>query len=170
MPSAEQADVLAPLRAPENADCKALRRSDCADVRSALDEALEVVAATDPTIFRTNDVVHHDFHHRNLLVHSDTVVAVFDWEGARAGDSRLDLCTLGFWLSVQSDGMFDPAARDLVDNAITESVEPRVRAAMTAHIAVGLMGFGLRSDATTLGYILSGVRRWCRPRWLPAIT
>lgn len=44
-----------------------------------------------------DDLVHLDFHHRNVLRDAeDKLVAVVDWEGARGGDRRFDLVTLAF--------------------------------------------------------------------------
>ncbi|HEX3813576.1 MAG TPA: aminoglycoside phosphotransferase family protein [Mycobacteriales bacterium] len=56
-----------------------------------IDRALETARNSDPRVFRTNDVVHGDFHPGNVLVRGDAVAAVIDWESARPGDSRADL-------------------------------------------------------------------------------
>jgi aminoglycoside phosphotransferase (APT) family kinase protein len=42
------------------------------------------------------DLVHFDFHHRNLLREGDRLVAVIDWEGSRPGDRAFDLVTFCF--------------------------------------------------------------------------
>jgi len=44
----------------------------------------------------SHDVVHMDFHHRNVLRQEERVVAVVDWEGSRSGDRVLDLVTFCF--------------------------------------------------------------------------
>jgi aminoglycoside phosphotransferase (APT) family kinase protein len=48
----------------------------------------------------TGDVVHNDFHHRNVLRVGDRLSAVVDWEGCTDGDRRLDLVTFAFGLLV----------------------------------------------------------------------
>ena len=63
-------------------------------VVTILDEVVEVGARTDVDMFRTTDVVHGDFHHRNFLAVGDEVTAVFDWETAAVGDARADLAKL----------------------------------------------------------------------------
>ncbi len=42
------------------------------------------------------DVVHFDFHHRNLLRVGDHMSAVVDWEGSTSGDRVFDLVTFCF--------------------------------------------------------------------------
>jgi aminoglycoside phosphotransferase (APT) family kinase protein len=42
------------------------------------------------------DLVHLDFHHRNLLRDGQRLVAVIDWEGSRPGDRVFDLVTFCF--------------------------------------------------------------------------
>jgi hypothetical protein len=44
------------------------------------------------------DVVHLDFHHRNMLRVGDRLSAVVDWEGCTSGDRAFDLVTFCFGL------------------------------------------------------------------------
>ena len=46
---------------------------------------------------RTNDIVHGDFQHMNILVQDEQISGVVDWEGSYAGDGVFDLVTLLFY-------------------------------------------------------------------------
>ena len=47
--------------------------------------------------FPDGDLVHMDFHHRNVLQQDGQLVAVIDWEGLETGDCNFDLVTLFFY-------------------------------------------------------------------------
>lgn len=68
-------------------------RPDTVDkgIHDIIDHTLEIAATADATVFRTNDVVHGDFHPGNVLMQSDAITAIIDWEAAEPGDSRADL-------------------------------------------------------------------------------
>jgi hypothetical protein len=55
-----------------------------------------------PAAFPQHDLMHFDFHHRNLLVRRRRLTAVVDWDGVRAGDRVFDLVTLAFCSAVAS--------------------------------------------------------------------
>lgn len=62
-------------------------------------ELLDWCRSVDVPPLPDGDLVHTDFHHRNVLRdEDDELVAVIDWEGARGGDRRFDLATLAFCL------------------------------------------------------------------------
>jgi aminoglycoside phosphotransferase (APT) family kinase protein len=46
---------------------------------------------------RTNDIVHADFAHANILVQADQISGVVDWHAAYAGDCCFDIATLLFY-------------------------------------------------------------------------
>jgi hypothetical protein len=46
---------------------------------------------------RTDDIVHVDFAHANILVHADQVSGVVDWQAAYAGDCSFDIASLLFY-------------------------------------------------------------------------
>ncbi len=157
-------EPLAAIRDPLAADCRALQCSDDPYLRTVYDEAAAVVQGTDPAVFRDRDVVHHDFHHRNFLARDGRVVAVFDWEGARAGDSAVDLCSLA-WSSHPGSPTRTGAADALVSAAVDSDVQPAVAAGIAAGRAIEKLAFGLRSDPDTLKDVILSVEGWLRPRW-----
>jgi hypothetical protein len=53
-----------------------------------------------PAAFPQHDLMHCDFHHRNLLVRHRRLTGVVDWDGVRAGDRVFDLVTLAFCSAV----------------------------------------------------------------------
>lgn len=158
-------DPLAAVRSPAAPDCRALRHASDPVIRSLYDEARAVVESNDPAIFRTEDIVHHDFHHQNFLVRDGRVVAVFDWEGASGGDSRVDLCVLA-WSTKPGLASRSPGADALTAAAVTREVDPEVAAAIAAGRAIDKLAFGLRSDVDTLAGVLASVHACMRPRWL----
>lgn len=157
-------DQLGALIRPASSDAHASIRN-CGDPRAIdiLDEALAVGVRTGLSDFRCNDIVHNDFHASNLLVRGDRVVAVFDWEGARAGDSRADLTTLAWCLDPSEDHV-DPQALALI-RAEVETIQPEVRAALAAEFAIGKLAFAVGAGPQTLAHIIQLAETWLRPQW-----
>jgi hypothetical protein len=76
-----------------------------ATLRGAADvplaETLRAAAdGIDARAFPQHDLMHCDFHHRNLLVRHRRLTGVVDWDGVRAGDRVFDLVTLAFCSAV----------------------------------------------------------------------
>jgi hypothetical protein len=46
---------------------------------------------------RTNDIVHGDFQHANILIDNERISGVVDWDGFGAGDCIFDIATLLFY-------------------------------------------------------------------------
>jgi len=46
---------------------------------------------------RTNDIVHGDFQHSNILIHDEQISGIVDWDGSCAGDCTFDIATLLFY-------------------------------------------------------------------------
>ncbi|MEQ4210245.1 phosphotransferase [Actinopolymorpha sp. B9G3] len=159
---AELVDWLCDGDGPEQ---QAVRRSGDPRVSRLLDEAIEVGLRTDPAIFRGADVVHNDFHYANLLVRGEEVVAVFDWEGARAGDSAVDLTTLA-WYASASDNPVTAATAALVRAELDAAVPPEVRAALAARFAVGKLAFAIGARPDYLPGTLEMAETWLRPQWV----
>jgi thiamine kinase-like enzyme len=89
----------------------------------------------------SGDIVHVDFHHRNMLRTGDELVAVIDWEGCKDGDRMFDLVTFAFGLPV--------AARDAtVDSRLREyllrNTDSRALAAYVAHMALRRIDWTIR--------------------------
>ncbi|HVX44322.1 MAG TPA: aminoglycoside phosphotransferase family protein [Mycobacteriales bacterium] len=157
-------DPLAGVRSAQAPDCLTLQDAADPAIRALYAEARAVIDANDPSIFRTTDIVHHDFHHRNFLVRDGRVVAVFDWEGASGGDSRVDLCGLA-WTTRPGLPSRTPEADALTAAAVAREVDPDVAAALAAGRAVEKLAFGLRSGAEIRDDVLAAVRACMRPHW-----
>ncbi|GAB3431847.1 phosphotransferase family protein [Flindersiella endophytica] len=131
-------------------------------VLGLLDEALTAGERIDPAGFRGDDVMHNDFGMGNALVRGDEVVAVIDWEGARAGDSRSDLATLAFYHLPETT---DPAVFRRLETAIGE-MPAGISAALAVKFALGRLYFALRvGDPALLTFTLDIAGCWLRPLW-----
>lgn len=139
-------------------DHAAIRDTGNSDALGVLEAARKIGEGTEPTIFRTCDVVHQDFHHRNLLVRGEKVVAVLDWEGAHAGDSRVDLLCLEFSARNQAD----PAALTLLDAQVAATVPADVRVALYALLALQGLSYAARSKPDKLEHFLEVARSLMR--------
>jgi thiamine kinase-like enzyme len=74
------------------------------------------------------DIVHGDFHHRNLLVADGRVSAVVDWDDADVGDPAFDLVTLAFCSVVAT---CEPGA---VERLWQAALERRGREAVSGYV------------------------------------
>jgi hypothetical protein len=89
----------------------------------------------------SGDVVHVDFHHRNVLLAEGTVAAVIDWEGCRSGDAVFDLVTLAFGLTV---ARVPAAARERVWDEARRRAAPDALRAYVAHMALREVDWSIR--------------------------
>lgn len=160
----EKSDPLAAVRSEDAPDCREVRNSADPAIRRLYGEARAVIEQSDPAIFRSGDIVHHDFHHRNFLSVDGRVVAVIDWEGATVGDSRVDLCELA-WASRPGSPTRAARADQITSAAVAVEVEPAVAAAIAAGRAVEKIAFGLRTGEATLAAVLGSVHGYLRPQW-----
>lgn len=108
-------------------------------VHEIIDRTLEIANNSDPTVFRTNDIVHGDFHPGNVLVRDGQIAAVIDWESAQPGDCRADLirmyAAMASW-SHPDSRLF----RDEVDRTTPPEVLRPIAAEMVAlHLRYGLL-------------------------------
>jgi len=83
---------------------------------------LDTIRATGETVgdLPSGDVVHVDFHHRNVLLDGGAVTAVIDWEGCRSGDAACTSSTLAF-------GCRRPRAAAARDQVWTRLAAARIR-------------------------------------------
>jgi hypothetical protein len=104
---------------------------------------LETIRTTGEAVrdLPSGDVVHIDFHHRNVLLDDGAVAAVIDWEGCRSGDAAFDLVTLAFGLTV---ARVPAAARDRVWEAARRRAEPKALRAYVAHMALRQVDWSIR--------------------------
>jgi Phosphotransferase enzyme family len=106
-------------------------------------ELLETIRATGDAVeeLPAGDVVHVDFHHRNVLLNGNAVTAVIDWEGCRSGDAAFDLATLAFGLSVAK---VSARARGQVVEEFRRRAAPGARRAYVAHMALRQVDWSIR--------------------------
>ena len=127
-----------------------------------LDEAVAVGTNIEPGIFAAADVVHSDFAASNVLVRDDELVAVIDWEGARAGDSRADLTKL-VWQTMP--GKADPEVLRLFRDELA-ALPGEVVAGLAARYALSQLYFGLRSGIQgNVDWAVQVADAWLRPYW-----
>lgn len=111
-------------------------------VAALLRWAVAIAESSDPDSLRTGDVFHGDFHARNLLVRDERVLAVFDWEGARAGDRRADLLRLtATSITLQAA---DTKGAQLLREAVIRRVPVETRALLAAKWTVQDLNYGVR--------------------------
>ena len=89
----------------------------------------------------SGDVVHFDFHHRNLLRSADQLTAVIDWEGCRVGDQIFDLVTFAFGLTAAK---VEPGVEDRLWSFINEHSESSTVRAYVAHMALRQVDWSIR--------------------------
>jgi Phosphotransferase enzyme family len=107
-----------------------------------------------------HDLVHIDFHHRNMLRQGPKLVAVVDWEGCRPGDRAFDLVTFCF-------GMTHAVAASGVEERVWTSAMrlagPQALAAYVAHMALRRVDWTIRHHPEeadlVLGHALTYMRR-----------
>ena len=104
---------------------------------------LETIRATGAAVgeLPAGDIVHLDFHHRNVLMDAGGVVAVIDWEGCRSGDAAFDLVTLAFGLTV---ARVPATARDVVWAEARRRTTPEALRAYAAHMALRQVDWSIR--------------------------
>jgi aminoglycoside phosphotransferase (APT) family kinase protein len=112
---------------------------------------------------RDRDVVHGDFHHRNVLADGGHIVAVFDWEAARIVDSRLDLMTLAFWCGRNAGELVAPEAARRVMHEVDTVVPGRLQGVFAGLLALRLIGFWVDLRPERLPMELETVQRFLEP-------
>jgi aminoglycoside phosphotransferase (APT) family kinase protein len=87
------------------------------------------------------DVVHLDFHQRNVLRNGAAVSAVIDWEGARIGDRAFDLVTFCFGFTHANA---QPGLEDLVWERAAAIAHPDALRAYVAHMGLRRLDWTIR--------------------------
>jgi hypothetical protein len=102
----------------------------------------EIGHGTDWRAIPSGDVVHLDFHHRNVLqTTAGELVAVIDWEGARSGDRVFDLVTLTTWIE---NARTDDGVEERIWSRITDLGQPQAVRAYVAHMALRQVDWTIR--------------------------
>jgi aminoglycoside phosphotransferase (APT) family kinase protein len=88
-----------------------------------------------------NDLIHLDFHHRNILQGPDDALIVIDLEGCQPGDRAFDLVTFAMYLDyaqAPTDGV------DRVWRGATGVTNPEALRAYVAHMALRRLDWTIR--------------------------
>ncbi|MFB7918428.1 aminoglycoside phosphotransferase family protein [Streptomyces sp. NPDC056061] len=108
-----------------------------------LERRIASLGAAHPPRLSGGDVVHHDFHHGNLLRTDGAVTGVIDWDGACRGDRRFDLVTLRFGLHADEQA---PGVVDRLD-AILDGMPDDVLRLSWAHMGLRMVDWAIRHFA-----------------------
>ncbi|MHB8245859.1 MAG: aminoglycoside phosphotransferase family protein [Acidimicrobiales bacterium] len=103
------------------------------------------------------DIVHFDFHHRNMLRQGEHLSAVVDWGGARFGDRAFDLVTfcLGFTHAVS-----EPGREEAVWRRATSLTRPDALRAYVAHVALRRLDWTIRHHPDEIDRVAEMVDRY----------
>lgn len=131
---------------------------------SIVAELVTLGARSEGLVLPEHDVVHGDYHQRNLLVIDGRVSAVFDWEGAHTGDSRFDGFVLAYW----SRAVPEFASREVADHVwkrVTADLEPEALALYAGHMALRNLEFYARVRPEAIPWCLGTVEEILAPCW-----
>lgn len=107
------------------------RRSSVADLHARAYKRLVELQSAIP---EARHVAHCDLINRNVLVHGDTISAVFDWGCAITGDHLYDVAWMGFWQhwhpGLESVDIVTAARDDLHERGVdTDDFDTRITVA-----------------------------------------
>ena len=131
---------------------------------SIVDELVALGARSEGLVLPEADVVHGDYHQRNLLTIDGRVSAVFDWEGAHTGDCRFDGFVLGYWARAVPD-FASPDVADHVWKRATADMEPEVLAVYAGHMALRNLEFYARVHPEAVSWCLGTIEEILGPCW-----
>jgi hypothetical protein len=114
-------------------------RTYSAATRSILDWIIEVGHSLGN--LPCGDLVHLDFHHRNMLRVGGRLSAVVDWEGCIPGDRAFDLVTLSFGFT---HARSNPGTEELVWKRATEIASKDRLMAYVAHMSLRRLDWTIR--------------------------
>lgn len=102
--------------------------------------------------YRTNDIVHGDYQHTNILMQDGQISGVVDWDGFGSGDCSFDLATLLFY----SYDVFE-TREQLWDYALTRATL-KLLSIYLAHLILRQVDWSLRyhNQAISEKYITRG--------------
>jgi hypothetical protein len=104
-----------------------------------------------------HDVVHVDFHHRNMLRVDDRLSAVVDWEGCCWGDRAFDLVTFCFGLS---EATVAPGVEERAWRRACEITGPEALRAYVAHMSLRRVDWTIRFHPDEIDKVLCHVERF----------
>jgi hypothetical protein len=123
----------------------------------------EIGHDTDWRRMPSGDVVHLDFHHRNVLQSaSGELAAVIDWEGARPGDRVFDLVTLATWIQVART---EDGVEDRIWSRISGLGQPEAVRAYVAHMALRQVDWTIRHHPEEADHWIDVAEQRLRVQW-----
>jgi len=105
----------------------------------------------------SGDVVHLDFHHRNILREGERVTAVVDWEGSQSGDRVFDLVTFCFGFT---HARAEPGVEGAIWKRASELGTPDSLAAYVAHMSLRRLDWTIRHHPEELKPLAQLVERY----------
>lgn len=109
------------------------------ETRALLDRLFRIADAPDDFDVPTDDIVHFDLSHANVLsVDGETITGVIDWEGTTTGDAAFDLVTHALYT-------YDLDARDALLDAAADRTDPRALRLYAAHMVLRQVSWSLRN-------------------------
>jgi hypothetical protein len=101
---------------------------------------------------RTNDIVHGDFQHANILIENEQISGVVDWDGFGAGDCIFDIATLLFY------SYDDAEVREQLWYYALERASFKLLSIYLAHLVLRQVDWSLRYHDETISkrYIIRG--------------
>jgi hypothetical protein len=115
--------------------------------RDLLDRLVAVGHRIEADDVPATDLVHCDYHHRNMLVDAGCVTAIIDIEACQDGDRRFDLVTLAYWLGLV--GAEPGVAERLRDRTLVET-PIELLLAYNAHMVLRSIDFYARTGRPEL--------------------
>ena len=109
------------------------------------------------TVLPQNDLVHFDFHHRNILQADGADFTIIDLEGCQPGDRAFDLVAFSLWLDNAQAPRF---AEQAVWEKAANITEPAHLRAYVAHMVLRRVDWTIRLHPTEVEQSLSVSRRF----------
>lgn len=98
----------------------------------------QIVVTNQHVPHRTNDVVHGDFQHANVLIYEGQVSGIVDWDAPYAGDHTFDIATLLFY------AYDDREARELLWHSALQHTSRELLSIYLAHLILRQVDWSLR--------------------------
>lgn len=103
-----------------------------------LQELQRLVSTHQNEPHRTNDIVHVDFQHANILVYNEQISGIIDWEEPYAGDCIFDVATLLFY------AYDEPAIREQLWQYVLAHASLNLISVYLAHLMLRQVDWSLR--------------------------
>lgn len=135
------------------------------DIKTLHEEIRDANAQFGDVPVTTTDVLHDDYHHKNVMVRGDDVAAIIDWDAAQPGDRWFDAFLLMWWSQVAAND-FDPAVAAWLRPLVDSHLDDRQLARYAASNALRHLEFFQRAyGGEPAQWIKEGVERTMAPYW-----